>query len=113
MSPENCTEALSCRSPVLGNWVTVLILTNPTNEVLQLISCWQNRGETNNPSVTRIRAAKESLDQNFVTNFTLSRANRMSLIEHNQADVIEYRRVVSQSKVQFLRCRDDDIAILQ
>src|SRR4051812_14550128 len=59
----------------------------------------------------RICALEESLDLHLVADLALIEADHMAFVEDKKAYIIEKRRIVSQRKVKFFGCGNNDIAL--
>src|SRR3569833_24335 len=59
----------------------------------------------------RIRTTKKPLDLHLVADLALVEADHVTLVEDEQADVIEKGWIIAKRKVELLRRRDNDIAL--
>jgi len=71
-----------------------VIGSQPSSEVVELLTVGEDRRQAHDPPFVRVRAAKQPLDLHLVANLALIEADHVTFVEDEQAHVIEEGRVV-------------------
>ena len=100
-------------APVMLDETTRLVAPHPGGEVVELITIRQNRRQTDDAASICVRPPQEPLDLDLITDLALVQTDHVTLVEDEQADIVEEGRFIAQCKVKLLRRRDDDIPIAQ
>jgi hypothetical protein len=87
------------RSPVMLDRASGLVAAQPCREVLELVSVRKDRRQTNYPTLIGVLAAQEALNLDLVPSPALPWPDHVAFVEHEQADVVEERRIVTQREV--------------
>lgn len=90
-----------------------MIGANPRCEVIELLTLWQDRRQTDDTPGRCVDSAQKALHERFVANLTFARADHMAFVEDDQSHIVDKSRIITQCEVELLRGCDDDLASTQ
>lgn len=96
---------------ILRPWTSRLIAPQPRREVFHLIAVGKDCRQADDAALIGVLTTQEALNLNLVSNLAFAGTDHMAFVEHEQAHIVEQRRIVPQGEVELLGGRDYDVTL--
>jgi hypothetical protein len=110
VEPLDKAEALLRRAPGLAVEPVGLVVGDPCDEVVQLGPARPERRPRDRRCGESRRLGAVAAAGFLVADLALRGSDHVPLVQDDEADVIQDRRIGSKSEIQLLRCGDDNLA---
>ena len=77
-----------------------LIAAQPRREVFHLVAVGKNCRQADDTALIGVLTTQEALNLDLVSNFAFAGTDHMAFVEHEQAHIVEQRRIVPQGEIE-------------